>query len=174
MNGQHMMLDFETLGQRPSTAVVSLGVVIFNKEGIVKTQDMNFNVDEQIKRGRTIDYSTVQWWMKQSEQARAVFQKTDGIPISRFDGLMTELFGFAGSDVQVRGNDFSFDGGILGDFYDRFFQKPKPWKFWNSRCFRTYDAIFKVKEMAVRKGTHHNALDDAIYQAECLIAHWRK
>jgi hypothetical protein len=44
-----------------------------------------------------------------------------------------------------------------------------PWKFWNVRCTRTcyYLAQFDPKTLP-RSGTHHNALDDATYQALCV------
>ena len=51
---------------------------------------------------------------------------------------------------------------------DRFFDEP-PWKFWNVRDVRTVVDLAKpfrnLKKDYKRKGTHHNALDDAIFQA---------
>ena len=46
-----------------------------------------------------------------------------------------------------------------------------PWKFWNSRCARTYKTLPQAAKVKLaRAGTHHNALDDAVYQAQLMQA----
>jgi hypothetical protein len=46
-----------------------------------------------------------------------------------------------------------------------------PWKFWGNRCFRTLKNL-KPHFIMTRPSnlTHHNALDDAVYQAMCVQA----
>lgn len=168
MNGTHCMLDFETLGQRPTTAVISLGAVIFNSEKILAQKDWTFDVKHQLENGRTIDYSTLQWWMKQSDSARAVFQRTVTTKLSVFAEEFKQFLG--GPKVKIWGNGADFDVSIIADIFQRSLRIDLPWIFWDVRCFRTFNAIHDCKKLVVRKGTHHNALDDAIYQAECVIA----
>lgn len=72
-----LMIDFETLGQDPSTCVISLGAVFFDPDTGQKgpTFYMAFEIDEQIKKGRTITGDTLKWWMNQSGAAKKVFNE---------------------------------------------------------------------------------------------------
>jgi hypothetical protein len=46
-----------------------------------------------------------------------------------------------------------------------------PWKFWNSRCFRTYKNLPGAKSVrAPDAGIKHNAMADALTQAQTLCA----
>jgi len=46
-----------------------------------------------------------------------------------------------------------------------------PWKFYNGRCFRTYKNLPGAKEIKVPfAGTKHNALFDAVHQAQTAQA----
>ena len=56
----------------------------------------------------------------------------------------------------------------LSDAYDRA-QLPRPWKYYNDRCYRTVKNLRPDVPM-IRGGTHHNALDDAKSQATHLMA----
>lgn len=48
-----------------------------------------------------------------------------------------------------------------------------PWDFWSVRCCRTVLALGNRKPLR-DKGTHHNALDDAIAQAVAVSAALRQ
>jgi len=41
-----------------------------------------------------------------------------------------------------------------------------PWKFRDNRCFRTYKSLISFRPP--RSGVPHDALEDAVYQAETL------
>ena len=70
-------------------------------------------------------------------------------------------------NVCIWGNGATFDNSIV----QRMFEAkgyPVPWNTFGDRCYRT--AINMLgRPPLVRNGTHHNALDDAIYQAQCLM-----
>mgnify|MGYP002351095440 FL=1 len=175
LSGTHLMLDFETLGQRPTSAVLSLGAVIFTQKELLKTAEWFFNPDEQLKRGRTIDYSTIQWWMTQKDEARAIF-KSEARAITTLDAFGVEFVKFLESrKVNPWGCGADFDLPIFDDIWRRSIRHasatpPEVWKFWDVRCYRTLKALTGCDKLAVRKGVHHSALDDAIHQAECVIA----
>ena len=46
---------------------------------------------------------------------------------------------------------------------------PVPWNFYDERCYRTLKSLFPQLKAADTRGTKHNALEDARYQAEHLI-----
>ncbi len=65
------------------------------------------------------------------------------------------------------GNGADFDNAILAHCYSRL-GRPAPWKFWNSRCYRTLKSFSPVR--GKRIGVHHHALDDAKTQAADAMA----
>lgn len=161
----HVMLDLETLDTGPTAAIVAIGAVMFGQTGVDarNTFYSPVRVQSSIDAGLTVNGSTIEWWMGQSDAARAVFAEHAA-------HLATVLQGFAGwlpEDCKLWGNGASFDNAILSNAY-RAVGHVQPWQFWNDRCYRTVVATSPVKRQQL--GTHHNALDDARSQAEHLIA----
>lgn len=179
----HLMLDFETLGTAFNTAVVSLGGCVFNKEGIHTKRLWTFELDSQIKAGRSITGSTLCWWMKQSDSARSVFNdKAKKFTLAEFvtdfesfiDDSLKQL-NEGRDELKPWGNGANFDPVIIEDIIRNVKGRDDiPWKFWNVWCFRTFDNLTKCKSLHKRVGVHHNAMDDAVYQAECVLAYWKK
>lgn len=160
------MLDLETMGTNSAAAIVAIGAVAFDPEALTLGDEfyMVVDLDSVIKSGGVVDAGTVMWWLKQSDEARAAL--ASGKPIS--SGLMT-LTTFIGKhcdrDARVWGNGSDFDNVILGSAYDRC-GIVRPWKFFNSRCYRTLKNLYPDVEVPKRTGTHHNALDDARFQSQ--------
>lgn len=168
------MLDLETLDTSPTAVIVSIGAVKFNKDGSIGKSFYDvIDRSEQVAKGRTINPQTLDWWFKQSEEARSVFKITPCTSVK----LSLEAFSIyaseTGEQVNMWGNGADFDCVLLGSLYETFGLK-KPWSYSNNRCFRTLKNICIAKDshaMPQREGTHHNALDDAVYQAKCAIAY---
>ena len=69
-----------------------------------------------------------------------------------------------------------FDITIVEDLYRRHHEKHEfaiPWKFWNVWCFRTFNHLTKARDKFKREGVHHDALDDARYQAQVVLNYWK-
>lgn len=181
------MIDIETLGTRPKTAIVSVGVCTFNKNKIIKGFHCELDLQQQLWSGRTVTADTLAWFMGQPDGVREVFKQKDaeGNPKRKIKAdeffIMFDKFieasradvGETNQAIRVWGNGAHFDITILEDYYDQFHHKKDkgiPWKFWGVWCFRTFNHLTNCKEMVKREGTHHNALDDAIYQAKCVMA----
>lgn len=182
------MIDIETLGTRPKTVIVSAGVCSFNNSGIIKGFHCELDIQEQLWAGRTITAGTLGWAMGQPDSVREVYKEKDKDGkikpklkaeefFAMFDKFVEVSRAAIGEDkshaIKVWGNGSHFDITILEDYYDQFHTKKFngfPWKFWDVWCFRTFNNLTKCKDMVKREGTHHNALDDAIYQAKCVIA----
>lgn len=176
----NVMFDLETMGTSPDTIVLSLGAVAFNKNGILGEKLWKFSLLDQQRLGRTWDASTLQWWMRQSEDAREVFQPDD------FEVTIEEYFeefhewvvplmesqdeGF--DQLKPWGQGANFDVAIMENIYKQHHENgdfATPWNFWNVRCHRTFKELTRCDQLVLRKGTHHDALDDARYQAECVL-----
>jgi len=164
----HMMIDLETLDTKPSAVVLSVGAVVFNTEKIIRHGYWVIDPREQIANSRTMSFDTIKWWMEQNKEAQKVF--TDqAIGLHQFAGEFENLF--MKESMHLWGNGSDFDLSIMMDLWSRHsLPRIKGWKYSNHMCFRTFNQMHNVKQLVERKGTYHNALDDAIYQAECVIA----
>ena len=163
---RNCMVDLETLGTNSDAVVVSIGAVMFGPEGVSENGFYAvLDRTEQIRLGRKINSSTVDWWMQQSVEARAVFK----VPTEPVGKVLTIFSEFVGNDPFTWGNGADFDCTILGSLYSSF-NLQKPWSYSKNRCFRTLkNTVQPTKNLPRRKGTHHNALHDAIHQAKHAV-----
>lgn len=173
----HVMIDLETMGKTSTAAIVSIGAVAFDPAAGTLGESFYRKVDLQdcLDAGLTMDASTVEWWLKQSEAARAALAAAG-------TGLFSALHDFwfwldaAAPDIDTRivwANGASFDFAILANaFRAADCADTPPWHFWNERCARTLMALardlygYKKPKPA---GTAHNALDDATFQAQIVM-----
>jgi exodeoxyribonuclease VIII len=164
-------VDLESLGTRPGSIITSIGATKFDENGPYgEPFYMRIDMQSCVDAGLLIDVDTVKWWMKQSEDARAEFQKAS-FPIT---DVLKDLTAWMlqdlklGSFLELWGNGANFDNNLLGEAYRRC-GLTQPWMFWNDRCYRTLKAMYPHIKMPARVGAHHNALDDAISQVNHLI-----
>lgn len=163
----NVMLDLETMGTFSTAPIVAIAAVLFDPKSseIGDTFYQLINLDSCMKVGLLPDASTILWWMGQSDKARGQICNPS---LDRSD-LKEALLDFSlwiPDDAIVWGCGSDFDNVILANAF-KTMELPVPWKFWNSRCYRTVREL-KPSIQFVREGTHHNALDDAISQAKHL------
>lgn len=163
----HVMLDLETMSTKPDAAIIAIGACTFNHEKVVDQFYAKVSLQSSFDLGGVMDPRTVLWWLKQSEEARSEFGKENDLHINSALSLYSQWF-VTVEGKEVWGCGASFDNVILRTAYERSGQIC-PWNFWDDRCYRTIKSMPNFPKLE-RKGTHHNALDDAVYQAECLIA----
>lgn len=166
-----IMLDLETMGNGSSAAICAIGAVEFDLEtGEIGRQFYTIvDLESSTKAGGIIDASTVLWWMKQSDAARAELQR-NGNKIELALVMFSEWLDGCGveqKELCIWGNGAAFDNVILRSAYEKTEIKT-PWDFWGDRCYRTAKNILPSVEM-VRTGLHHCAVDDARDQARHLI-----
>lgn len=167
-----VMVDLETLDTTPTSIILSIGACKVNWAGGPPTDHFYrvVSVESNQMAGRTESLSTRRFWDSQPPEARKVFTDPN---VDLFTALTdfkqyVSLLGGGFKGTHMWGNGSDFDCVILVDAMTALAIKP-PWPFWNSRCFRTMRKEFgHLITEPERKGTHHNALDDAIFQAELL------
>ena len=177
MSETHVSLDLETLGTSSDAPILSVGAVKFDlKTGeLGDTYYRRVSLESALKN-RNLEADTLKWWMKQPEEARLEIVKNG----RSMPNMLVELQEFiTGPSRNMKyvypwGNGATFDISILESAY-RQYDLTIPWKFWNVRDLRTIVAVaeelaFFDKSAIVRKGVHHNALDDAIHQANLTCA----
>lgn len=176
----NIMLDLETLSSRPDACIVAIGATRFSSDGSNLDEPgrghrLKFYVaidprSAQDAGGR-VDASTVQWWLNQSPEARAVFSDASPMPIAEALNRFAEFCSQPYGPPIVWGNGASFDNIVLRQAYERVGLEA-PWSYRNERCYRTLKSL-RPDIPFEPVGTAHHALDDAIAQArhaERLIA----
>lgn len=166
----NIMMDLETWGTTPGSALRSIGACEFNPHTDEIGETFYANIADQscLSAGLVQDAGTVAWWGRQTQKAQDALL-VDQRPLSEV------VISFAQWFRKVRGvfvwsQGANFDQP-LWDAACRAVGLEAPWKFWDSRCTRTaYDMGGLNPRTIKRMGTHHNALDDAIHQARCVQA----
>ena len=163
---KNVMLDLETMGNRPRSAIVAIGAVFFDANGLGAEFYARITLQSCVDAGLHMDPSTVLWWMQQEDAARREICDTTlpRVELREALGQFTDFLSnnFEGN-MQLWGNGSDFDNVLTVDAYEAVGLEP-PWKFWSHRCYRTLKSL--CPELRIpRNGTHHNALDDAKSQA---------
>jgi hypothetical protein len=156
-----VMVDLETLGNGSNAVIISIGAVEFDPDTDTLGNEFYVLVDPQscVDTGLKMDVGTVLWWMKQSDQARSAFNRK-GYALAEALRLFSEWYP---AGAPLWGNGATFDNVIMTNAYKACGME-QPWKFWDDRCYRTLKNLLPGISLD-RKGTHHNALDDAKTQA---------
>lgn len=169
------MIDLETMSTTPNAAIIAIGAVFFDphKNCIGGKFYRIINLKDAAKYGE-IDAKTVIWWMQQSDEARSIFQCWQRqLPLSTVLAQLNQfIYEHNREKINLWGNGSSFDCAILDHAYRQTGTQQPHWDYWNHRDVRTLVDIGRhikhvdPKKTIKRGGTHHNALDDAVFQAK--------
>lgn len=167
---RHVMIDLETLGTQPGSVILSIGAVLFDPSkpvGECLGGELYSVVSRQSCEAAKLEVSqdTLDWWEKQSPEARTVLTQALGEGATAIGAALKELADFIPEGAKVWSNGANFDQPLLDVAYNRC-GISLPWKYYNSRCYRTIVALHP-NEKAIRPPTvcAHNALEDAKWQA---------
>lgn len=172
MNELHIMVDLETMGNRPTSAIVAIGAAHFDEEGVGETFYQTVDLESSMEAGLTVDAGTIMWWMKQSRAARRALaenNETLHTALIRFSCWLDTLhvgYDSGPESVVIWGNGAAFDNVILANAYHAA-KLPLPWRFWNDQCYRTLRRQFPHLHTSATGGVAHKAIDDAVHQAMC-------
>lgn len=167
----HIMLDTETLGTTPGSVILSVGACSFDPKNPDRPMNKfyrNIDADSSKALNMTTDPSTMAWWREQSAEAKAALL-VDPQPLDKVLWDFSAWFEQEGGE-EIWSHGSVFDQPIMEEAY-RLVGMLAPWNFRNCRDTRTLYAVLDFDYSIVpREGTHHNALDDAVYQALCVTA----
>lgn len=160
------MIDLETLALTSDAVVVSVGACCCDLEkstfDIVSEYYSAVYVNETQSR-RALDISTVNFWLKQSEEARAVFVDPNKKTVyEAVQDIIADMVDFKPTTVWSKGVDF--DIPIIEHVLKQM-GWPVPWTYKQRMCYRTVAEIHKsvMQPIALPQFKHH-ALRDAKYQ----------
>jgi hypothetical protein len=166
-----LMIDLETLGTSPGCVVLSIAAVPFNTEFDLEPFYEKISVVTCQEYGLTTDPKTIEWWRRQSEEARnEAFSGTKELRavLYRFSEYCAALPGAP----RIWGNGSDFDNPILAAAY-KAVDLRQPWDFRDNMCYRTLKNLFHFIPYT-KPEVAHNAYQDARAQAvhAQLILNW--
>lgn len=164
----HIMIDHETLGTRADSVVMSIGAVKFDLDSDAIDQKgfySSISIDSNLQAGRHINEDTIKWWLKQTPEAQKVFFE----PKVNLEQALNDFVSWVGvGNFTIWSNGADFDIPQIVHLLDTHGMK-SPWEFWNHRCYRTMKGLpFAKNAVKPERGVKHNALSDAINQAQHL------
>ena len=176
---KHLMIDLETMGNKPDSAIVAIAAVPFDiVTGAVCDAVFYEVVDlrSSAEHGGKIDADTVLWWLDKSDAARKEItnsEKAITLPVALI-ALSTFISECCDDGVRVWGNGVCFDNVILRSAYENCGMAP-PWKHWHDRDVRTIVELGRHAGIDPKidmpfVGDAHNALDDTRHQVKYVTA----
>lgn len=164
-----LSIDLETLGTDPGSVITQIGLCAFSHNHDVQSS-INIWVDPQscLDVGMKVSWSTIKWWMMQSDAARAQFVaptvRAIGDALFQANEWIEERLD--PDTMKVWGHGSCFDVVLLEDAYRRC-NSVAPWSYRNVRDLRTLVALAPPWIEKPKSETEHFAVDDARAQA-----HW--
>lgn len=176
----HIMIDLETIGTRPGSAILTIGAVRFDPatnslngcDPLALPTETAFyrRIDREscARLGLTEDAGTLSWSRQALEARREAF---DAAPRHDITEVMAEFARWCGRDPFPWSHGASFDVVLCEAVFERLDIRT-PWKFWNVRDTRTLYAF--TGEKPIRDRNHHHALCDAAAQADAVQRAYRR
>lgn len=159
-----IMVDIETLGTRPGSAIVAIGAVRFHPKDSDHLYDEFYATINLDQPPMSVDSDTIKWWLRQSDAARlATFADN---PTHTLGDALAALARFYRPQEEVWAHGSAFDVVLLEEAYRRY-GIPIPWHHRDIRDTRTIYAL-RPDIQPLFEGMKHNALDDAKHQARWL------
>lgn len=166
---QGIMIDLETFGVRPGCVIAQIGACAFSDKGVGHQFYASIDLESCTQWGLQFEPRTVLWWMEQSQDARDFIVHGKHRPLDVALDELRSAFDWKGKEIWCNGADFDFP--ILAAAHDAV-GKNLPWEYWAKNDYRTIknhvgrDVFNRLK---VEPTVKHNALADAVSQAETLI-----
>lgn len=170
-----LMVDIETYGVTIDSAVRSIGACFFNIDTNEIGERFYANIDHDscLALNLYVDPQTKAWWSNQTKEAQEALT-TETRPIKEvIENFRRWIVTNTPDKLELRvwSNGVTFDLPILAFVQAQLRLKPA-WNYWMERDTRTLKWLASAKaDVDVPfTGTVHNALDDAIHQAQEMQA----
>ncbi|ENL7679175.1 3'-5' exoribonuclease [Enterobacter hormaechei] len=179
----HLMVDIESMGEKPDAPIVSIGAVFFDPASGQMGPEFYkvISLESAMGWGGVPDASTILFWLKETSEARSEIVMDHAIPLDdallQFKDFIAENAANGKDTVQVWGNGATFDNVLLENSYART-GISCPWKYWNNRDVRTIVELGKAVGYTPRheipfEGEPHKAISDARHQVKYVSAIWQ-
>lgn len=174
----HLMVDIETMGIAPGSAVLAIGAVSFDpysNEFPGDTFYQKTTLKSALMDGFKVDGSVIEFWLKQSDAAKNELFNNNISDFLSCYGLISQFNIFC-KGLKETGNLFIWCNGLSFDLpliEAAFFKYdlPFPWKYNAGRDCRTLYALAKFdskKFPREKRLIEHHALYDAMHQVKLV------
>jgi DNA polymerase III epsilon subunit-like protein len=160
-----VMIDIETMGTRSTSMIVQIGACYFDRKTGEIGKKFKVNVTYKNDSDFTIDHSTIDWWLGRDDKARQSIVG-DAVVINRAVELLAEFL----KEAQFIWSHATFDIPIILHAFD-VCKTTFPIHYTKMRDIRTLIDIKNSNQRSsiARSGTHHDALDDCIFQVQYCV-----
>lgn len=170
----HVMVDIETTGQTVGHAILSIGAVKFDADGVYTNQSFEKEISLEsccLDYGMKIDDGTVNWIEKQDASFSA-----DGVPLEQALRDLTDWL--PDGQYKIWANSPSFDCNFLEDAYRRC-GMDSDWNYWEQRDVRTAEEFYyyltgENSPDPKIEGNDHDPVYDAKKQALSVLMSMRE
>ena len=167
----NISFDLETLGNTSKAPIVQIGAVMFENNGhIVSTFERTIKVEDLDNYNLETNYSTILWWLNQDSEAIAQVFGEYSIKTPLKEALQ-DFKAWLGSDDFNIWSHATFDPPVLKENF-KAVGIELPVHYRSFKDLRTLKELANNPEIK-REGTHHVAIDDAIYQKELIVECFR-
>jgi hypothetical protein len=166
----HLMIDLETLSLAPTAAIHEIGWALFSVNDDIgqvrRSGHVLVDPADCMRLGMDVDWSTIQWWLTQDEEARKKMALPGVFLVKALLDFTERALGNLNADMElvgVWGHGASFDIPILDNAY-RIADMKTPWSHRIVRDTRTLFSMIPDTVWPENK-VKHSAEHDAIAQA---------
>ncbi len=167
----HVMIDLETLGTKPNSVILSIGVVQFSLRGdLLDKFHKGVLIDSCLDAGLQVDGNTIEFWLKQEKENITKLLNLDVVPLDKALAELNKCFCAFDKKLYVWSHGSCFDVVLLENAY-RTLGKKIWWKYTNVRDTRT---LFDLANYEYKASGTHDAIIDARNQAIAVQEAYRK
>lgn len=178
MISKDVMIDVETLGTGPLSAITDIAAVVFDPLNgkTFDTFKVKINIDSLINRGFKIEGGALRFRLEH-EDYTDIFAK-EHPPYHKALRMFSAFMKYTDFNC-VWCNGASFDFSLLKWAYSRSLtlnqEKHLPWNFWQERDVRTIAALHPlIKKRCKFIGKPHDPVDDCMHQIKYLCQTLKK
>ncbi|WP_197425373.1 3'-5' exonuclease [Halobacterium sp. CBA1126] len=157
------MVDIETLGLEPGSAILSIGAVEFTADGLGDEFHREISLKSCQAAGLEIDAGTLEWWLSQDDAVTGVLAGG-----GELGPVLNAFYNWYPDGAEVWANSPSFDCRHLEAAFDAV-GMTEPWEYYDERDVRTLKSL-PIAANVEMDGNEHDALDDAKHQARFAAA----
>lgn len=159
---KRVMVDIETLGLEPGSAILSIGAVTFTPDGLGHEYYNEISLESCQDEGLELDANTLEWWLDQDDDVTGVLTGGDSLGY-----ILSEFADWFPEGAQVWANSPAFDCAHLESAFDAV-GLTEPWEYYDTRDVRTLREEIPTAPEVEQEGNEHDALDDARHQARIV------
>lgn len=177
----NLMIDIETMGLSPKSAIIQIAAVPFSKKGELfelKPRGCH-NFEKYVKIGQNnneVNHNTLAWWLQQ-DYAREMGENLEHGSLTLFsalyalDSYIDEIRNEYGSKIKFWAKNSRFDFSVLNNAYLRLGNYPV-WEQSDIHCamklFKQMGYPGKGPKINNERGKAHDALSDCFHQIHQL------